>query len=661
VTRALRLLIVEDSEDDAALLLRELRKGGYDPTYRQVCSGEDMARALRESEWDIIISDWVMPDFNGLLAYRILREQGLDIPFLIVSGTIDEENAVEALRAGVHDFMTKGKFARLLPAIDRELRDSEVRRRKREAETEIETQRREVARSERLLRSILESVPDGVMVADEHGGFVLWNPAAETIMRKARTELPPESWPEHYGLHLPDRSTRCPVDQQPLMRALAGERVDEQEQFLRSEAAPNGVWLSVKARPLYDGDHAIRGAVAVVRDVTGEKATQEQLLMSDRMASLGMLSAGVGHEINNPLAAVIGNLDIAQRKLAEWLPENGHAAVVGPQAGAELREMREVLDDARGAADRIALIVRDLRIFARNENMATTSLAVDIKRLLDSTTRMAWNELRHRAQVVREYQDVPLVRGSESRLGQVFLNLIVNAAQAIVEGDAESNRIRVAARRGAEGTVVVEISDSGCGIPEDALQNLFTPFFTTKPAGVGTGLGLAICQRIVNESGGKIWVESTVGRGTTFFVQLLAAAEDAPVRSASIPPSGPAKRRAKILVVDDEPMIVTLVRRTLSEHEVIGTTHPREALERLRGGESFDVIFCDLLMPQITGMEIYSQLEQHRPECLDRLVFMTGGAFTPAATKFLQNVRNDRVEKPFNAAKLKSLVNARIA
>jgi CheY-like chemotaxis protein len=292
--------------------------------------------------------------------------------------------------------------------------------------------------------------------------------------------------------------------------------------------------------------------------------------------------------------------------------------------------------------------------------MSTTSLAVDIKRLLDSTTRMAWNELRHRAQVVREYEEVPLVRGSESRLGQVFLNLIVNAAQAIVEGDAESNRIRVAARRGRDGTVVVEIADSGCGIPADALQHLFTPFFTTKPAGVGTGLGLAICQRIVNESGGKIWVESTVGRGTTFFVQLLAAAADAPVRSASVPPPGPATRRGKILVVDDEQMIVTLVRRTLSEHEVIGTTHPREALERLRGGERFDVIFCDLLMPQITGMEIYAELEQHRPECLERLVFMTGGAFTPAATTFLQNVRNDRVEKPFNAAKLKSLVNARI-
>jgi CheY-like chemotaxis protein/two-component sensor histidine kinase len=376
------------------------------------------------------------------------------------------------------------------------------------------------------------------------------------------------------------------------------------------------------------------------------------------MASLGMLSAGVGHEINNPLAAVIGNLDIAQRKVAEWLP-GGRPEGRTDQPG-ELRELAEVLDDARAAADRIALIVRDLRIFARHENTATPDLAVDLKRLLDSTTRMAWNELRHRAQVVRDYDGLPLVRGSESRLGQVFLNLIVNAAQSIAEGDAESNRICVSGRRGPEGTVVVEITDTGCGIPEDALQHLFTPFFTTKPAGVGTGLGLAICQRIVNEAGGKIWVESKVGRGTTFFVQLLAAAEDAPVRSATAPPPGPAKRRARVLVVDDEQMIVNLVRRTLSEHEVIGTTHPREALERLRGGEQFDVIFCDLLMPQITGMEIYAELEKHRPECLPRLVFMTGGAFTPAATTFLQEVRNDRVEKPFTPGKLKSLVNARI-
>ena len=654
MARSLRVLIVEDSEDDAALLLRELRKGGYEPIYRQVCTREEVVRALREAEWEIVISDWVMPDFNGLLAYRLVREHGVDVPFLIVSGTIDEENAVEALRAGVHDFMTKGKFARLLPAIERELRESEVRRRKREAEAEISRHRSEVERSERLLRSILESVPDGVMVADEHGGFVLWNPAAESIMRKGKTSLPPEAWPDYYGLHLSDRNTPCPVDEQPLLRALAGQQVAEQEQFLRTDAAPDGAWLSVKARPLYDAEHTVRGAVAVVRDVSREKATQEQLLISDRMASLGMLAAGVGHEINNPLAAVIGNLDIAQRRLAETR---------GADDSPEQKELREVLDDARGAADRIAQIVRDLRIFARHEDRtsANEGQAVDVKRVLESTTRMAWNELRHRAKVVREYEDLPQVRGSESRLGQVFLNLIVNAAQAIGEGDAESNQIRVSARRGAEGWVVVEVTDTGAGIAEDALKHLFTPFYTTKPPGVGTGLGLAICQRIVNEAGGSIHVESTVGKGTSFFVQLPVAGKDDLPRVQSVPPPAPAKRRAKILVVDDEPMITTLVRRTLKEHDVVTTTQPREALDRLRAGECFDVIFCDLLMPQITGMEIYAELQLHRPEYLERMVFMTGGAFTPAATTFMQQVANARVEKPFNAEKLRALVNARIA
>jgi CheY-like chemotaxis protein len=309
--------------------------------------------------------------------------------------------------------------------------------------------------------------------------------------------------------------------------------------------------------------------------------------------------------------------------------------------------------------------VRDLRIFARHDDAAAMPVeqqVVDIKRVLDSTARMAWNELRHRAQVVREYQEaLPLVRGPESRLGQVFLNLFVNAAQAIAEGDAESNRIRVSARREGSGFVVVEVEDSGCGIPKDALEHLFTPFYTTKPVGVGTGLGLAICQRIIQELGGRIDVESTVGRGTTFRVQLPVAENAVAQAKSSVPPPAPGQRRGKILVVDDELMIVTMIRRTLAEHDVVTTTHPREALDRVQGGESFDVIFCDLLMPQITGMEIYAQLAQHRPEYLDRLVFMTGGAFTPAATAFLQQVRNDRVEKPFDAKKLRALINARLA
>ena len=653
VARKLRVLIVEDSDDDAALLLRELRRGGYEPIYRQVCSGEDVAKALREAEWDIVISDWVMPEFNGLLAYRIVREHGLDLPFLIVSGTIEEDNAVEALRAGVHDFMTKGKFARLLPAIERELRDSDVRRKKRDAEAEAERSRREVERSERLSRSILESVPDGVMVVDELGHFVLWNPAAEVIMRMPRCELAPDAWPAHYGLFMADRVTPYPSEQLPLMQALTGKQVGEQELFLRNAHVPDGAWLSVQARPLFDADHAVRGAVAVVRDITGVKATHEQLLISDRMASLGMLAAGVGHEINNPLAAVIGNVDIAQRGAAET------AALLGATPG--MQELGEVLADARGAAERIAQIVRDLRIFSRQEDSSELS-AVDVKRVLDSTTRMAWNELRHRAQLVREYEDVPPVQGSESRLGQVFLNLIVNAAQAIVEGDAESNTIRVSVRRGEEGWVAVEVTDSGCGIPPEALQNLFTPFYTTKPPGVGTGLGLAICQRIVNSAGGRILVESRVGHGTTFRVLLKVADGPASEHTASIPPPAAPRRRARILVIDDEPMIVTLLRRTLgTEHEVITTIHAREALERVRSGEEFDLIFCDLLMPQITGMEIYAEIEQHRPDYLQRMIFMTGGAFTPASRAFLQSTTNAHVEKPFDVQKVRALVNARIA
>lgn len=652
MARKLRALLVEDSEDDATMLQMELREGGYDPVCRRVATEHDLKAALRDGEWDIVFSDWSMPELNGLRAYRIVREQGCDLPFLIISGTIDEENAVEALRAGVHDFMVKGKFARLVPAIERELSDAAVRSAKRQADAELERQRGGVERSERLLRLVLESVPDGVMVVDERGHFVLWNPAAESIMRMPKCELAPEAWPAHYGVFLPDRTTPCPVAELPLLQALAGRPAEVKELFLRNPGVPNGAWLSVKARPLFDSEHVVRGAVAVLRDISGEKATHEQLLISDRMASLGMLAAGVGHEINNPLAAVIGNVEIALHRAAENAPADNPL----------MTELLEILTDARGAADRVAQIVRDLRVFARHEEEVAATHAVDIQHVLDSTVRMARNELRHRAQLVRNYEPVPAVLGSESRLGQVFLNLLVNAAQAITEGSADTNSIRLSVRRGEDGWVIAEVADTGSGISEEVLRHLFTPFFTTKPAGVGTGLGLSICQRIVQAMGGRIEVESEVGKGTTFRVLLRAADGAAAERAVSAaPPPSSARRRGRVLVIDDEPMIVTLLRRMLAEHEVVAVTDPQQAVERLRNGESFDVIFCDLLMPQMTGIELYALLARERPQLLERLVFMTGGAFTPASREFLQRVSNARLDKPFNPQKIRALLNARLS
>jgi CheY-like chemotaxis protein len=241
---------------------------------------------------------------------------------------------------------------------------------------------------------------------------------------------------------------------------------------------------------------------------------------------------------------------------------------------------------------------------------------------------------------------VPLIDGDESRLGQVFLNLFINAAQAIPEGRASANRIEIATGVVADGRVMVRVSDTGAGMSPEVVRRLFTPFFTTKPIGVGTGLGLSICHRIVTSLGGEIAVSSTVGVGTTFTVFLVPAADG---------------QRGKVLVVDDDPMVAAVVRRILAnDHDLTSTTSAQHALDLCSGGERYDVILCDLMMPQMTGMDLHAELARLAPDQAQRMLFFTGGAFTERARSFLDEVENLRLEKPFDAVTLRTLIASRL-
>ena len=275
---------------------------------------------------------------------------------------------------------------------------------------------------------------------------------------------------------------------------------------------------------------------------------------------------------------------------------------------------------------------------------------------------MARNEIRHRAQIRTEFSPVPPVTGKESRLGQVFLNLIVNAAQAITEGHAEENVITVATTIASDGSVLVTVSDTGSGMTEETRRRLFTPFFTTKPIGVGTGLGLSICHRIISEMGGTIAVESEIGRGSQFTVHLEPGvdlkADELAVNSAVASPTP--RRRGMILAIDDEPSIGTMIKRVLKEHDVTSTTNAGEALEWISRGLRYDVILCDLMMPHVTGMDVYARLEQLDKMQASAVIFLTGGAFTAQARQFLEEVENDRLDKPFDIDLLRELVNGRL-
>ena len=398
---------------------------------------------------------------------------------------------------------------------------------------------------------------------------------------------------------------------------------------------------------LFDGKPAV---VSIARDVTEQRQLQSRLSLADRMASMGTLAAGIAHEINNPLAFVISNLGF----LADELRRVPSLAVGGLAARPEAAEWRGVLTEAREGAERVRQIVRQLKAFSRPDEERVDS--VDLHAVLDSAVMLAANEIKHRARLKREYSPVPRVVGNEGRLCQVFLNLVVNAAQAIPEGSAERNEIRLLTRQSRDQRVVVEVQDTGSGIPRDALGRIFDPFFTTKPVGVGTGLGLAICHGIVTSLGGEISVESEPGRGTTMRVVLPAAEESARVEKPEPAPVVVTTQRGRVLIVDDEPAVGRALRRILRDHDVELATSGRQALERLRADTRFHVVLCDVMMPDLGGKDLYEAVQQGGSGLERRFVFVSGGAFTPGARDFLARVPNPTLEKPFDEAAVKRVV-----
>ncbi|MCY1017755.1 ATP-binding protein [Pyxidicoccus sp. MSG2] len=386
-------------------------------------------------------------------------------------------------------------------------------------------------------------------------------------------------------------------------------------------------------------------AEALVQQRTEELvAAREQLVRTEKLAMAGQLAAGVGHEINNPLSYVTGNLQFALEQL-ELVAGN-------PGDGEALSEALDALREAREGADRIRVTVRDLLTFARADEPHLSP--VDVHAALEFGLSMAMPHLRYRAQVERHFAVVPTVMAHEARLAQVFLQLLVNAAHAIPEGDAGHHRVTLTSR--AEGAwVVVEVTDTGHGMAPEVLERVFEPFFTTRPVGAGTGLGLSTALGLVRSMRGELTATSTPGGGSTFRVRLPTTHEVAPPAEPEAT-EGDGERK-RVLVVDDEPQVAAVLRRVLGgQHEVVLVHSGREALDLLAHDDAFDRIFCDLMMGDVTGMDVYEELARRQPEVLSRLVFMTGGGFTERARTFLQMVPLPRIEKPFEPATLRALV-----
>jgi signal transduction histidine kinase len=389
------------------------------------------------------------------------------------------------------------------------------------------------------------------------------------------------------------------------------------------------------------------------------RESQRRLAYSEKMAAVGQLAAGVGHEINNPLSYVTANLSFATDMLSELacVKEGDAAQPLPPEAAATLREVSEALREAQDGAQRVGRIVRDLRTFSRSDDaMAEQRQVVQIQRIIESALKLASNTLKYQARVTRDFRETAPVMGNEARLVQVFINLFVNAAQAIPPGHSEENEIRVTTSMGADGSVVVDVSDTGQGMSPEVSARLFEPFFTTKPVGQGTGLGLSISRNIVEGLGGSLTFQSTVGKGTTFRVTLPAFRQESQEGPAAPRSPDALEQGGRVLLVDDEPLVATSAKRILnSVCEVVVVTNAQEALERLSSGQRFDLVLCDLMMPEMTGMEFYEELSRSAPGVVSRVLFLSGGAMTPAAQRFLEG--KPWIEKPFDGQSLRTHVS----
>jgi PAS domain S-box-containing protein len=506
----------------------------------------------------------------------------------------------------------------------------------RRGRLELAKERREAHDAAARLAAVLETMADGVVLQNTAGSIVGHNRAASEILGLREIEGRTSTDPGWRAVHEDGRP--FPGEEHPAMVTLNTGIPQRGVVMGLPIGGGETTWISINSMPRLVGGK-VAEVVSTFHDISALKNLTERASQQERLATIGTLVAGIGHEINNPLAYVLGNLDFALDELRE---------IAGPSPSNRLRETITSLVESRVGAERIRKIVRGLRALAR-EDVALSS--IDVASVVDCSLGMAVHETRHRAEVVVELEEEVYVLGDESRLAQVMVNLIVNAAQAFEKDDLASNRITVSARKLTGGKVLVEVSDNGPGVPVDLQRRVFDPFFTTKPVGIGTGLGLSVSRTIVTTLGGELSLRSTPGAGTTFTL-LLAGASDLPqVPGEAAPPVSPL--RARVLIVDDEPAVANSVRRLLTkEHDVTVFTDPREALAAMRATPAVDLILCDLMMPHLSGQDLYRQAGLIGADLQERFVFITGGATNPEVRAFLEQVSNERLEKPFSAENL---------
>ena len=589
---SLRLLLIEDSEDDAQLLVHELKRAGYDVRYERVDTEATLTAALTRQTWDLAIGDYSMPQFSGMAALRLIQERGLDLPFISVSGTITEEMAVAAMRAGAKDYVTKGHLQRLIPAIERELRESEGRAALRDAEASFAT--------------LVEFAPIGIYRSNPAGHFLSVNSALVRMLGydSADEVLQLDMGRDVYAdtaerQRLLDRDTYS-----------ARQYDDVEATWKRKDGRLLQVQLSVRA--VRNAAGQVDYYETFVRDVTDQRRLQQQLTQSQKMEAIGRLAGGVAHDFNNLLTVITSYSDLVYQDLPPDDPR------------------RDDVDQVREAADRAAALTRQLLAFSRQQVLEPK--VIDLNSVVDNLKKILQRVIGEDVELTTVLAaELAAVKADVSQIEQILMNLAVNARDAMPTGGKltiETTNVDYDPERqqrsdGSNEFVMLAVTDTGTGMDEATKARIFEPFFTTKQPGKGTGLGLATVYAIVTQAGGFIWVYSEIGHGTSFKIylpQVDAVATIAAVARVDLP-----RGTETVLLVEDAAAVRAVAGQVLQRqgYRVLEASDGEDALHlaaRYQG--TIDLVLTDVVMPRAGGRELAERLLTVRPDT--RVLYMSG-------------------------------------
>ena len=589
---SLRLLLIEDSEDDAQLLVHELKRAGYDVRYERVDTEATLTAALTRQTWDLAIGDYSMPQFSGMAALRLIQERGLDLPFISVSGTITEEMAVAAMRAGAKDYVTKGHLQRLIPAIERELRESEARAALRDAEASFAT--------------LVEFAPIGIYRSNPAGHFLSVNSA---LVRMLGYDSADEVLQLDMG-----RGVYADADERQslLDRDTYSDRQydDVEATWKRKDGRLLQVQLSVRA--VRNAAGQVDYYETFVRDVTDQRRLQQQLTQSQKMEAIGRLAGGVAHDFNNLLTVITSYSDLVFQDLPPDDPR------------------RDDVDQVRKAADGAAALTRQLLAFSRQQVLEPK--VIDLNGVVDNLKKILQRVIGEDVELTTVLAaELGAVKADISQIEQILMNLAVNARDAMPTGGQltiETSNVDYDPERqqradGSRNFVMLAVTDTGTGMDEATKAKIFEPFFTTKQPGKGTGLGLATVYAIVTQAEGFIWVYSELGHGTSFKIYLPQV--DAVPTTAAVARVDLPRGTETVLLVEDAAAVRAVARQVLQRqgYRVLEASDGEDALHlAARHQGTIDLVLTDVVMPRAGGRELAERLLAVRPDT--RVLYMSG-------------------------------------